>query len=74
MKQKGVGPRSLGGNLSQRRDIVEHPEAASMRRDDQIVFVNREIAHRGCRQIELQRLPMIAIIEGNEDGALGAGE
>ena len=31
----------------------------------QVVVVNPEIAHRSVRQIELQRLPVVAVVEGN---------
>jgi hypothetical protein len=37
-----------------------------MCRDDQIIAVNHQIAHRGSGQIHLQWLPMVAIIKGNE--------
>ncbi len=38
--------------------------------DDEIVSVNGEIAHRGMWQIELQRLPVVTVIKGNEYRAL----
>jgi len=60
--------------LAQRRDVVEDPERAAVRRNNQVVAVNREIAHRGVRQIQLQRLPGISIVEGNIDRCLGAGK
>src|SRR5205807_7798399 len=55
-------------------DVVKHPEAATVCADDQIIFVNDEITHGHWRQIELQRLPMVSIIEGNEDAKLRACE
>ena len=70
----GGSIRHLTGNLTQRRDVVEHPEAPAVRGHDQIVFMNRQIAHRGRRQVELQRPPVISVVERNEDGALSAGE
>ena len=39
-----------------------------MRAHHQIVSVYHQIPHRSCRQIQLQRLPRIAIIERNVDG------
>ena len=36
----------VGRHLPQRADVVEHPEPAAVRRDDQIVVVEREVAHR----------------------------
>src|SRR2546422_3221333 len=35
--------------------------------------VDREVAHRCDRQVELQRLPVVAIVDGNVDTGLGAG-
>ena len=45
-----------------------------MRCDDKIVAVNRQIVNRGRWQIELQRLPARAGIEGDEDTSFGSGE
>ena len=36
--------------------------------------MNREIAHRSMRQIQLQWLPIVSVVEGNVDGAFRAGE
>ena len=36
-------------DLSQRTDVVYHPEAPTVCRDDQIIAVNSEITHR-CRR------------------------
>src|SRR5258706_13777693 len=62
--------RDLRANLAQRRNVVENPERPAMCSDDEIVSVNGEIAHRGMWQIELQRLPVVTIIKGNEYRAL----
>ena len=43
-------------------------------RDDEIVAVDFEVAHRRHRQVELQRLPVVAVVERDERAALGAGE
>ena len=40
----------------------------------EIVAVDLEVAHRRHRQIELQRLPVVAVVERDERAALGAGE
>ena len=69
--------RFAGGqifNFAQCGDVVENPEGASVGADDEIVVVNREIAHGGVRQIELQRLPMVAVVERNPNGIFGSGE
>src|SRR5207253_9016655 len=60
--------------LAQRGDVVEDPEAASMGTGNEVGAVNGEIADRSRRQIQLQRLPVVAIVERNIDGMLGAGE
>src|SRR6202158_5812828 len=40
---------------------------------DQIVTVDEEVVDRSCRQIELQRLPVRAVIEGNPRARFRAG-
>src|SRR5262249_19049270 len=62
-EQKGVGFRGLVIDLTQGRDVIKYPEAAPVRRDDQVVFVNRQIAHRAGRQIKLQRLPLVSLVK-----------
>ena len=37
-----------------------------MRADDEIVVVDLEVAHRRDRQVELERLPRVAIVQGDE--------
>ena len=49
--------------LAQWSDVVEDPESPSVRRHDEIIILNDEIAHRGRRQIQPQRLPLRAVIE-----------
>ena len=66
--------RERGCELSQRGDVVEHPERPSVRRDDQVAPVDRDVAHRAARQVELQRLPAPAVVERHVDADLGAGE
>ena len=45
-----------------------------MRCHNQIIIVNPQVAHRGVRQIELQRLPVIAVIERYPHARLGSRE
>ena len=40
--------------LLQRTDVIQHPKGAAVRGDDEIPIVDRQVAHRGVRQIELQ--------------------
>src|SRR5437588_203214 len=51
-----------------------NPKAATVRCDRQIVVLNNKVANRGCRHIESQRLPIIAVIKRDVDGALSSGE
>jgi hypothetical protein len=41
-----------------------------VRRDDEIVFIELEIAHRRHRQVELEPLPAVAVVERYEGTAL----
>src|SRR5207302_10538804 len=61
-------------HLAQRCDVVENPEGASVRRDHQVVTVDREIANRTDRQIELQRLPVLTVVERDISSEFGSGE
>src|ERR1044071_7559522 len=60
--------------LLERREVVDHPERAALRRGDEIVVAHGEIGDRHDRQIELQRLPVRAVVERDVHPALGAGE
>src|SRR5258708_7743881 len=62
------------GRLPQRRDIIQNPKGASVRGHYEIIAMNGEIANGGDRQIELQRLPALAIIERNVSSEFGSGE
>ena len=53
--------------FAQRRDVIKNPERAPVRADDEVVVVNPEIAHGGVRQIQLQGLPVVAVIERDPD-------
>jgi len=52
-----------GRHLAQRSDVIQNPEGAAVGGDDEVVVVNPEIAHGSVRQIELERLPVVAIVE-----------
>ena len=62
------------GGFAQGSDVVEDPERASMGRYDQIILMNPQIAHGSVRQVELQRLPVLAVIEGHPHRILRARE
>src|SRR5438270_6025027 len=44
-----------------------------MRRDDEIVAVELEVAHRCHWHIQLERLPVVAIVERDVDATLSSG-
>src|SRR5713226_2055282 len=66
--------RDIRGELAQRSYVIENPERAAMRGDDEIIAVNDQVAHGGMRQILLQGLPVVAIVERNVDGAFRSGK
>ena len=55
--------RHAGRDLPQRRDVVQDPERAPHRRRDEIAVVDLEVGDRRRRQILLQRLPVLALVE-----------
>ena len=57
----------------ERCHVVENPEGAAVGRDHEIVAGHHEIMERGLRQIELQALPVRAVVEGDECAGLGGG-
>ena len=60
--------------FTKRRNIVENPESAPVRRDHQVVAMNHEVADRTDRQIILQRLPVIAIVKRNVNAQFRSSE
>src|SRR5205814_5830878 len=55
-------------------NVIKNPKAATVRSDRQIVVLNNKVSHRCSRHVESQRLPIIAVIKRDVDGALGSGE
>ena len=62
-KQVHISGRRLLVHLPQRRQIVQDPKGASSGRGDEIVVADLEIVHGGDRQVELKRLPVIAVVK-----------
>ena len=69
----GLDLAAVRGDLAQGGHLVEHPEAAAKRGDGEIVAVDDEIAHGSDGHVDLKRLPMVAVVEGNVDAQLGGG-
>ena len=61
-------------DLAQRRVIVQHPDAAAVGAGHQVVAVNHQVAIRRGGEIELQRLPVVAVVERDVHPALRARE
>ena len=73
-KKMGVGGSERSGGFAQRGDVIQNPERAAVRGYDEVVVVNPQIAHGGVGQIQLQGLPMIAVVERDPDCVLRAGK
>ena len=77
MGRSGALRRLHGGRLSQRRQIVQNPEAPAVGSRNQIgtetgaVVLDLEVAHRNRRHVVAQRLPVIAVIKRHPDLGIG---
>ena len=40
--------------------------------DDEVAVADGDVAHGAVRQVQLERLPVLAVVEGDEDAGLGA--
>ena len=63
----------FGLKLAQKRKIAEDPDRPALRRCDQVIALDQKIARPGGRQILLQWLPPVAIVETDEHAGFGAG-
>src|SRR5580658_10296605 len=66
--------RHAKAELTQRGDVIQDPKRPAVGSDDYIVFVNYQVADRRGRKIQLERLPMIAIVPRDIDAAFGSGK
>src|SRR5229473_2510937 len=73
MEEPYLGGSDLRVDLAQRRNVIQDPKGAAVRGDHQIVVMHDEVADRSSGHIEPQRLPGIAIIEGDVDAQFRAG-
>ena len=66
--------RQLWRQLPERCDVVQHPEAAAVRGDDEIVevFLDGEPMHRRVRQSGLEREPVLPLVCREVHTVLGA--
>ena len=72
-KQMRRTRRARCGKFAQRRHVIEHPEAAPLRGERQVVVDHGDVRNGHQRQIALERLPPRTVIHGDEESELGAG-
>ena len=73
LQQIRIGIRDFRASLTQRREVIENPEGAAVGGGDEVVAMHGEIANIGGREIQLQGLPVVAIVEGNVECVFGSG-
>src|ERR1051326_1462666 len=71
LEEMCVAGQHLRRELLERRDVVHDPERPAVRGDDEIALLEREIVDRHDRQIELQLLPVGAVVGREPHAALG---
>ena len=62
-QKRGIGIRDLRAGLAQGRKVVENPESAAVGGNDEIVIVDDDVAGIAGGEIQLQRLPVVAVVE-----------
>ena len=72
LEQVCIGARNLIVQLSERGDIIEDPERATVGTEHQIVILDFHVADRNDRQVELQRTPLLTAVERDVDPELAA--
>ena len=63
LEKIGAGTQDLRTSLAKGREVIEDPKAAAVGGGNEVIAMYREIANVRRREIELQRLPVVAIIE-----------
>src|SRR6185437_7189588 len=77
-KKSGAGSGG-GGLLAERGDVVEDPEAAAVGAGDQVgahalgVVLDLDVADGDGGHVLAERVPVVAVIEGNPDLRVGGG-
>src|SRR5258708_32069586 len=57
-----------------RRDVIQNPERPAVSRDDHVVVLDDQVANRRRGHVELERIPVRAVIAGEVHPLLGARE
>ena len=73
LEEVRVGRRHLGGKLQDGRVVVQDPEAPAHGRQHHVLVHDFDVRHRSDREVELEGLPVLPVIEGNEHPKLGSG-
>ena len=73
LKRNAAEVRHLIVQLMQRRQVVENPEAAALRREHQILVRHLDVGDRRDGQVQLEGLPVRAVVERDVHAELGAG-
>lgn len=60
--------------FTQGADVIQRPECAPMRGNDEVVILHHQVVDRHSRQVKLQRLPVLAVVKRNINSAFGAGK
>ena len=74
LEEKRFSGGYLIADLTERRDVIENPERPAVSSDDDVIVFDYQIANRARRHIQSQRLPVVAVVERDVDGALGPAE
>ena len=64
--------RDLRAHLPKRRDVVENPEATTMRCGDEVAVLDRKVVHGNDREIPTKRLPVCSVVEADPHAPFGA--
>src|SRR5215831_5133062 len=67
-----LAPRTSA--LCRSGDVVKDPKRTPVRGGHEVIAMDGQVANRAHRQVELERLPVVAIVKGNVHSQLGAGE
>ena len=73
LKRYACAEQHLRRVLAQRPDAIEDVEPAPVRRDDEIVRLDDQIADLRVGQVERKRLPVIAVVVRDVEAVLRAG-
>src|SRR6185312_129781 len=65
--------RRRGLKLAEQGQVAKYPDRPALSRGDEVVAVDKQVARPGRRQVLLERLPVVAVVEADEHAGLVAG-